>query len=1188
MHKIFDRYEYKDTDVIGIGGMGTVFRGTDTTTANTPVAIKYLKPEVVRDNPSLVDRFRREGEALSELNHPNIVKMLEAGMCDTDHYLVMEYVPGGTLRDLLDQQPKLSLQRTLYIALDLADALTRAHRLDILHRDIKPGNVLLAEDGTPRLTDFGVARTHASEMTADGQIVGTLAYISPESLTGGVVDARHDIWAFGVMLFEMLAGERPFKSELVGKLISEITTAQIPDLEKLRPDAPVALVDLVYRMLQRNMDVRIRSVRQVGAELERIIHSDGSDTPQGLLPTPAQRRFRTTTTSQRIVTSTTPPTTGAAQAPVGLVNFPVQATPFVGRVREVKEISELVTANNTRMVTLVGPGGTGKTRVAVAVAEQLRHEFPDGVYFVPLASLESSSMIPMKIAEVLGFEFAGGQDPMDQVMAFMREKTALFVMDNMEHLVDHANDISQKVENAPFIKFLATSRERLRLRGEYVYEVDSMIVPSTNVATPDELLDYPSAQLFMSSASRVAPSFKLDENTTPHVARVIALVQGMPLGIELAAGWLEMLPVEEIVQEIENSLDFLETDLRDMPERHRSIRAVFEYSWNLMTQTERETFMLLSIFRGGFERAAAQKVSGASLRVLTGLVNKSLLQRQPDGRYSMTKLLRQYAEERALEECSPEKSAEVAKKYVQNYATFIEKLNPLFGTEREIQASDALEVELENLRHAMKIGAEAGLVEELARITMPMSQFYLSRSMLAESVGMFDALAQILIEGGHSDSYAYWQLRSHLMMNLGRRGEYLQSLELADETLKRARGFNSPVLIAYTLNALAYAQMMLGQYDASRASSEEAIALSKQLPEEEVYVRAIALGNLGYLEFLAGNLEKARDIYEDLIHTLYSKTRSMIGYAFSQNNLGEIVQAMGEEERAQKLFQEAYDTFKSLRHKRGMAFSANNLAGCYVFLGDYDTAEELYKKSYRLNKEIGDRAGLGHSLSAMANVAMYHNRYEESLRFYRQAMELRKEIGDRAGYARSMTEVGMMLYVLGRAEESRPYYTEASAIAEELDNDLLRTLSGLGTGALALFDGDFDGAMAKFRQAVENAHRMDRNDMATLFVIASTSMVLAEQGMNEKAANLIGFIEAQPNAKEAEPFTRPILENLTHALKSAMGAGYEDAKTAGGKLALNDIKNAQEIFGSLALNITQGITISVIPCVSVFKRCMAA
>jgi tetratricopeptide (TPR) repeat protein len=265
------------TGTIGQGGMGEVYRGQDLETGET-VAIKLLKPDIIESDPSLIERFTREGEALRRLNHPNIVKMLAMLEEDNMHYIVMEYVSGGSLQDLLDRQPQLPVERVLSIALELADALTRAHHLKIIHRDLKPANVLLAEDGTPRLTDFGVARLgERTRVTVTGSVIGTYYYLSPEACMGEDLDQRTDIWSFGVMLYEMLAGRRPFDEEHSAAILIAILNNPVPDLAALRPDAPPDLVDLIYRMLEKDRDQRIPSIRLVGAALEAIIQ--GIDTP---------------------------------------------------------------------------------------------------------------------------------------------------------------------------------------------------------------------------------------------------------------------------------------------------------------------------------------------------------------------------------------------------------------------------------------------------------------------------------------------------------------------------------------------------------------------------------------------------------------------------------------------------------------------------------------------------------------------------------------------------------------------------------------------------------------------------------------------------------------------------------------------------------------------------------------------
>ena len=270
---IGSRFEIADlrNDLIGRGAVGDVYRGRDLETGQA-VAVKALRAEVVHSDPDAVARFVREGEALRHLDHPNIVKMVDTVEEGGQHYLVMEYVTGGSLRDLLEAEGQLPAERAIEIGLDLADALTRAHRLGIIHRDLKPRNVLLAGDGSPRLTDFGIAyAVNSHRITDSSTIVGTVPYLSPEACKGESLDTRTDIWAFGIMLYEMLTGEPPFSGETFPAVFMAILSQPVPDLLQARPDVPDALASLIYRMLEKDRQQRIPSVRLVGAELEAIL-----------------------------------------------------------------------------------------------------------------------------------------------------------------------------------------------------------------------------------------------------------------------------------------------------------------------------------------------------------------------------------------------------------------------------------------------------------------------------------------------------------------------------------------------------------------------------------------------------------------------------------------------------------------------------------------------------------------------------------------------------------------------------------------------------------------------------------------------------------------------------------------------------------------------------------------------------
>lgn len=707
---------YQLHEQIGIGGMGTVYRGIDLKT-NTEVAVKMLKPEAVQQDRRLIERFRREGEALRTLNHPNMVKMLDVIDEDDTHYLIMEYVPSGDLSHLL-QNETLSIHRTINIALDIADALTRAHRLNVIHRDLKPGNVLIAEDGTPRLTDFGVAHIAQKErVTETNAIVGTIDYLSPEALNEGTMDTRSDIWAFGVMLYEMLAGERPFKGDSVGQIVMQILTQPLTPLDELRSDVPVALVDLVHRMLEKDPNMRISSVRIVGAELEALLSGTPLDTSSitPAVPVAVQGRFA----------DSTPMGTTALRH-----NLPIQSTPFIGREAELLQLDQLLSDSTNHLVTILASGGMGKTRLSIEAAARQVEYFPDGVHFVELAPLNEASAIPSAIGHKIGFQISPAPIPAEvQLANFLREKSMLLVLDNFEHVLDGTRVVSTVMREAPGIQFLATSREKLNLSGEAVFNLGGMDFPQWE--TPEDALEYSAVQMFMQSARRVVPGYELHADDLNYIARICQLVQGLPLGILLAAAWLDTLSAQEIAEEIDASMDFLESELRDLPERQRSIRAVFEYSWNLMPPADREVFSKLAVFRGGFDRQAAQKVANASLRNLTSLVNKSLITRDANsGRYTIHELVRQFAEDQ-LEQAGELEAMRDA------HATYFS--NMLEGNTRDLEklgdiADRLIKPNFENIRVAWNRLCDEHELDALQPMLLPI--YYFSRGYMKEYDGI--------------------------------------------------------------------------------------------------------------------------------------------------------------------------------------------------------------------------------------------------------------------------------------------------------------------------------------------------------------------------------------------------------------------------------------------------------------------
>jgi len=405
-------------------------------------------------------------------------------------------------------------------------------------------------------------------------------------------------------------------------------------------------------------------------------------------------------------------------------NLPPQPTAFVGREAELAKIASFLNNPLAQLLTLVGPGGIGKTRLALQAAARcvepeanLEQRFSDGVFFVSLAadeamaSGEAQSSLIAAIATTLRFDSYGPMLPQAQLLNHLREKDMLLILDNLEQLIPEARQLGHLLRFAPRVKLLVTSRARLNLQEEWLMEVPGLNVPSTAVP-PESLAAYSAVALFVQQARRVLAGFTFSEAETESVIRVCQLVEGVPLGIELAASWLRMLTCKEIAVEIEQGLDFLTTSLQNVPERHRSLRAVFDYSWDLLSPAEQETFRQLAVFRGGFHRqAAARVVAAASLPMLAGLVDKSLLRRDAAGRYEIHDLLRRYAEEKLS--ADPMESERVRDRHCHYYAELMVAHQAGLKGEDVSEALTTLNVERDNVRAAWNWALSHRRVEEL-------------------------------------------------------------------------------------------------------------------------------------------------------------------------------------------------------------------------------------------------------------------------------------------------------------------------------------------------------------------------------------------------------------------------------------------------------------------------------------------
>ncbi|MDX1614075.1 MAG: protein kinase [Candidatus Promineifilaceae bacterium] len=1102
-----DRYRLEAE--LGRGGMGMLYRGVDTQTGEA-VAVKSLKPAIVAGNPELVARFVREGEALRKLNHPNIVKMVAAVSDNEQHYLIMEYIPGGDLRRLLDQEAPLSISQVIEMGLDLADALTRAHRLNIIHRDLKPANVLIGDDGSPKLTDFGTAHlAGVPALTQTGMIVGTVAYLSPEACTGERLDDRADIWAFGVMLFEMLVGKRPFAGDTLAATLVAICNQPVPDISQLRPDVPDGLADLVYRMLHKERLSRIPSVRLVGVELEALLQGDGRP---DMTPAPAATRPR----------DASPFATPTPETRADSHNLPPQPTPFVGREAELTELTQLLSPPDTHLVTILGAGGMGKSRLALALGESQREQFPDGVYFVPLAGLSDPEGIVPTIAEATGQLFSQERG---QLLDFLREKQLLLLLDNFEHLLGGVDIVSEIMGTAPQVKILATSRVKLGVQGEHLFPLAGMDFPEmAQIELPAETRHYSakdSVRLFIQSARRTKPGFELEAEDAGAVARICRLVQGMPLAIILAAAWMEMLTPSEIAAEIENSLDFLEGDAQGVPDRHRSMRAVLDHTWHQLNDREQQLMAFISIFRGGFTREAVQAVTNGSLRELMAVTSKSLLQRSPDGRFHIHELQRQYAAERlaGLRGIESQTAEEwIREQHSAYYCALLDKLAPDLKSAAVLSARDQIQNELLNMRLAWNWAVAQARVEYLAQGLEGLGLYFWYQGLYREGENLAGQAAErlrpLLLPTSSPPSeliILYARLRSwqgFLNRAFGQDDDARRYCQEALDTLDRPEldQLDNRPERAFTLMGLGRGYSR-SQREKAEYLMRESLAQYQSL--EDLWGSIVAHSALGSIasdafDYLAAETHclEAWRLSQQLGHKLAAGWTSM--------QLAWVIFYQGRLVEAEDWFRQGVELCRRYIHDwPGHCAFLNGLAYSLIFQGRYDEARGTLLESARHARN--------HGWFAMTNLARYYwseallhlGRYEETRHELEEILTFWRQQDRRADMANCRYLLALSHMVLGANEKASTMLREANECYREINRQdwLSRTL--IAQSIFALQNDQLPKASHYLREALELTRDIHDHTLA-IQAMPALALYYATQRASDAAVELYALAAVQP------------------------------------------------------------------------------
>jgi predicted ATPase/class 3 adenylate cyclase/Flp pilus assembly protein TadD len=666
-------------------------------------------------------------------------------------------------------------------------------------------------------------------------------------------------------------------------------------------------------------------------------------------------------------------------------NLPLPITPFLGREDEVARIIRDLEQKECRIVSIVGPGGIGKSRLAIEAAGSVLGDFPHGVYYVPLTSLVAGSIqfLVFTVADALKFSFYSREDPKIQLINHLREKTILLVLDNFEHLVGEAELIAEIVEDAPHIKCLITSRSRLQLKGEYLFELGGMPFPDTEKT--DDAEQYPAIKLFVQSARRIKPDYILHPGDRDAVVRICRLVEGLPLGIELAASWVRSLSCPEIMQELEKSLGFLSSQLQDTPKRHKSLRAVFDHTWDLLSVEEKKIFKRLSIFQGGFSREAAKQIAGASLADLNALSDKSLVRRDQTGRYEVLKMLKQFTAEKL--EINLEEREETQVQFCRFYAQLLDAPVTQADGNNTALLHETIAEEIENVRAAWQWAIDDGMFAEIDKMLPKIYSYYESRAWLQEGVKTFQMAMNRLEPAAQNDDHSAIinRLNSHIGALHQRLSQYAIARLLIENSMIAFKRLNRPKDISFCLNELGIIAYKQGQYEAAL----EYYASSKAIKETTGDKQGLAstINNQAIVYLALGNFAEARALHEQAL-ALRTQLNDRFGMASSMNNLANVIVNSGEYNEAKRLYEKSLAIRQEIKDRTGIASCLNNLGLVYEKMGEDAKARGLYLESLKLKQDIGDMTGAVNSLSNLASLALKSKESDEAREYLRSGLEI--------------------------------------------------------------------------------------------------------------------------------------------------------------------------------------------------------
>jgi predicted ATPase/class 3 adenylate cyclase len=756
---------------------------------------------------------------------------------------------------------------------------------------------------------------------------------------------------------------------------------------------------------------------------ERIYQLAATDLPSGFPPLKAPERYPS--------------------------SLPLQPTPLIGREREVEEICRRLRSTEVRVLTLTGPGGTGKTRVSVQAASELKDEYEDGVFFVALAAIADPSLVVPTVARTLGLIEASNQPPEELLKGYLRDRHFLLVLDNFEQVLEAAPLMGEVLHSAPSVKALVTSRTPLGLYGEHEFPIPPLSLPESE-ATPsaEHLADYGAIRLFLDRARAVKPEFSLTEENARAVAEICERLDGLPLAIELAAARVKLLPPQALLSRLGNRLKLLTGGARNLPERQRTLRNTIEWSYEMLGEGEKTLFARLAVFSGGGALEAIEAVCDADgalpvdpLEGVSSLLDKSLLrqaaEQEDEPRFEMLETIREFALEK-LEESAASEAVE--RVHTEFYLALAEQAEPrLWGPEDAIWL-ERLEREHDNLRAALSWALDHGEVDLALRLGAALRWFW----------------------------------------NMG--GYYGEGRSWLETTLAKEGGA-SPQPRAKALEGLAWLANQQGDLDRAEAIAEDGLRLSLEAELGDV-VAADFQNVLGDAARQRGDYERATELLEESL-TLHRKSRDVSGVAWSLGNLANVSTDRGNYEQAMRLYEEGLALSRSLGGAELLGSYLISLGYEYLLEGDPKRARELNEEAVALYQRRGRKGTLHVALDNLGWSALIKGDYERSEALFEESLVICRDLGDKLSGSESMDGFACAAGANGEAERAARLFGAAEALREASGYRQATTARSLREPYLAAARSRIDEA--HWTTAWENGRSMTFEDAIAYALERSTN-----------------------------------------------------------------------------------------------------